>query len=56
MSNSILGLVPTIQSIALAEHNLNYLKSKKKKKKLVRQGVENIVGISLVKETADFLS
>jgi hypothetical protein len=54
MTNEILRLIPTIQSINLVEHNLNYLK-KKKKKKIVNLGIDNIVGSFFIKETADFI-
>lgn len=49
----ILRLIPTMQSINLVEHNINLLK--KKKKKIVKQGVDNIVGSFFIKETADFI-
>ena len=52
----ILALVPTLQSITLASKNYQLVKKKKKKAKdFLYQGVENIVGTSLIKETAQFL-
>lgn len=49
MANDLIKLVPTIMSISLLESNL-----KKKKKGLLHQGIDNIVGASLIKETSDF--
>jgi hypothetical protein len=46
----LLKLIPTMQSISLLSDNYDF--SKKKKKNLIKQGVKNIVGISLIKETA----
>ena len=54
MTNEILKIIPTMQSVNLLEYNLNNLK--KKKKKLVKQGIDNIVGLEFIKETEDFLS
>jgi hypothetical protein len=48
--SDLLKLIPTFQSIALLEDNYSF--SKKKKKNFVKQGVKNIVGLSLIKETA----
>jgi hypothetical protein len=45
--SDLLKLIPTFQSIALLEDNLP-----KKKKDFVKQGVKNIVGLELIKETA----
>ena len=41
-------------SAGLVKHNLEYLKSKKKKKSLLGLGVENIVGTSMIQSTAQF--
>lgn len=49
----ILKIIPTLQSIRLASDNYDFVK--KKKKRFVKQGVENIVGISLIKETANYI-
>lgn len=51
-SKEILKLVPTFQALNLASKNY----PKKKKVNIVKQGVENIVGTSLIKETAQFIS
>lgn len=51
---NILKVVPTLQATALAEHNLAFLKKKKKKvKDFVGVGVTNMVGTSLIQSTAD---
>lgn len=55
MTNEILGLVPTMQSVALLSHNLPRKKKKGKKKGIIGQGVENIVGISLIGVTAKMI-
>lgn len=47
----ILRIVPTVQAINLASRNL----PKKKKKNLVKQGVENVVGTVLIKDTVKFI-
>lgn len=51
MTNNVLNLIPTMQSISLVNHNLHSLK----KKKPVKLAVDNIVGINLIKETTSFL-
>lgn len=51
---ALLGLVPTLQAVALLKGNIKALK--KKKKNLVKLGVENIVGTSLIKTQADFIN
>lgn len=49
---SIVGLVPTIMSAGLVKHNIDYIKSKKKKKGLLGLGVDNLVGVGLIQATA----
>jgi len=49
MTSDLLKLIPTMQSISLLERNL----PSKKKKDILSQGFENIVGLSLIKVTAD---
>lgn len=52
----ILKVIPTVQSAALVEHNLKFLKKKKKKSSdFVGSGVTNIVGSSMIAENAKFL-
>ena len=46
---TIAGLIPTAQSLAILS---NVMPSKKKKKKIVKTAVESIVGLSLLKVTA----
>jgi len=56
MANKILGLVPLAQSVALAGENIKLAKKKDKNTMdFVGQGVENIVGITLMEETAKFI-
>ena len=46
--SDILKVIPIVMSAKLAKRNL-------KKKKILNQGVENIVGATLIKETANFI-
>jgi hypothetical protein len=46
----LIKLVPTMQAVSLLSDNLP--KKKKKKKSLLNQGVSNIVGLSMIKATA----
>lgn len=56
MADPILKTIPTMMSLGVLAHNVKYLKKKKKKSTdLIEQGVGNIIGVSLVKETADFI-
>ena len=48
---TITGLVPTAMAVGLVQHNVNYLKSKKKKS-LIGLGVDNIVGSTMISATA----
>jgi hypothetical protein len=50
MVNDLLKLTPTMMSLALAEDNYSF--SKRKKKDFVKQGIKNIVGVNLIKESA----
>ena len=55
--DSILKVIPTIQSVALVDRNLKLLKKKKKKSKdFVSAGVDTLVGASLIKAESDFLN
>lgn len=55
-SDDILGLVPTMQSLALAGHTYGFAKKKKKTTQgFVKTGVDAIVGTSLIDVTADFI-
>ena len=49
-TKAITNLVPTIMAAGLVRHNLSSLR--KKKKSLINLGVSNIVGLSLIKSTA----
>ena len=50
---NIAKLVPTLMSARLVSDNI--IASKKKKKKLISLGVNNIVGTSLIQANAQFL-
>ena len=53
MSDAISKTIPTLMSAGLALHNIKALKKKKRKVgDFVWMGVENIVGLSLIRETA----
>ena len=49
-TQSIAGLIPTGQSLALLSHNLP--SKKKKKKGMTKMAVDNIVGLSLIRTTS----
>ena len=54
--NAILGLVPTMQSIAIASENVRLLKKKNKNVgDFIGTGVKSIVGIGLMKDTANII-
>ncbi len=48
MTSNITGLIPTMMAVGLVNENVKNLK----KPKLVKMGVQNIVGLSLIKATA----
>lgn len=50
-SKELLKLVPTLQSLDLVSRNFK----KKKKKNLIEQGTENIVGTEFIKTEADLV-
>ena len=49
-TQNIAGLIPTTQAMALLSHNLP--RKGKKKRSMTKLAVQNIVGLSLLKETA----
>jgi hypothetical protein len=51
---NITKLIPTLMAVRLVQENLP--KKKEKKEKIVKQGVKNIVGLSLIGMTASMLS
>lgn len=53
-AGTIIRTVPTFQALAIAGDNIGFATSKKKKtaKSFVKQGVKNVVGISLIPPTA----
>lgn len=51
----IAKIIPTMQSVALVNENLKDMKKKKGTGKMTEMGVKNIVGINLMKETADLI-
>ena len=53
---NIANLIPTMQSIALVSENLKYTKKKKSDTMdITKMGVKNIVGVNLIKATADII-
>jgi hypothetical protein len=54
-AGNIAGLIPTMQAAALAGDNAGFA-TKKGKKSFVKQGVKNIVGLSLIPTTAQLAS
>jgi len=57
MTKKLLQLIPLMQSAALLDDNLEFSKKKKKKSKdFVKQGVKDIVGVSLIAETSNFIN
>ncbi len=57
MTSDILRAALAIESAGLAMHNVQILKKKRiRSKDLVRLGATNIVGASLLREQAQFLS
>lgn len=53
-TKAIAGIIPTVMAAGLVKHNLDYIKSKKKKKSLVGLGVDNMVGSTMIASTAQF--
>ena len=53
-TGSVAGLIPTMMGVALVSDNLKTVSSKKpmKTKDIVKMGVKNIVGVSLIGATA----
>ena len=53
MTNAIIQLVPTLQGVALAAHNIEKIKKKDiNTKDILELGVTNIVGVGLLQKTA----
>jgi hypothetical protein len=56
MTDALLKIIPTMQSVTLLDYNLKKMKKKKRKAgDLIEQGVGNIIGVAMIKETADFI-
>ncbi len=56
MANGIIGLVPVAQSLALAGHSASFAKKKDKDAlDFLGHGVESIVGVKLLAETANVI-
>jgi hypothetical protein len=55
MVKDILKLIPVIQSASVLKDNIEFTEKKRASKTsdFVKQGVKNLVGISLIKSTAD---
>jgi len=53
----IMGLIPTVQSMALVGENIRVAKKKKvDAMDLVKLGTKNIVGVGLIKAESDLIS
>jgi hypothetical protein len=56
MTDALLKIIPTMQSVTLLDYNLKKMKKKKRKVgDLIEQGVGNIIGVSMINETANFI-
>lgn len=51
-SKALIGVVPTIMAAGLVKHNLDWMASKKKKRSILNQGMNTLVGVSLIQATA----
>lgn len=54
-TKAVMNVIPLAMAAGLAEHNLSYLRKKKKKRGLLGLGFDNIVGAAMIQETSDFL-
>lgn len=54
-SESILKIVPMGMSLGLAADNFNFVQKAKDTKEVIGQGIKNIVGVNLIKSTAQFI-
>ena len=54
MTNDLLKIVPTLQAVALLKENVK--ESQKKKPKLMKMAVGNIVGVNLIKVQSDIIA
>jgi hypothetical protein len=53
----IMNIVPIVQSASLLNENVKYLNKKKKKRgDLLKLGVTNILGASIIKAESDFIN
>jgi hypothetical protein len=50
----LLKIIPVVQSTALVENSFDLVR-RKKKKKIVRNAIETIVGVNIIKEESKFL-
>ena len=57
MANEIIGIVPTIQAVGLAGHNVKFVKKPKKSiGDFTGIAVENIVGTELIKTQSNIIA
>jgi len=64
IATSVLGIVPGLQATALLAHNVKFAKDSMKMKpnkklapkKIVKMGVTNLIGISMIKPTAQMIN
>ena len=60
-AKTVLGIVPGLQATALVMHNVKFVKESMKSKKMhpkkmVKLGVTNLLGIGLIKPTAQMIN
>ena len=56
MVKDILKLIPVMQSVAVLEDNIEFTeKPNKKTKDFLKQGMKNVIGVSLIDSTSNFI-
>ena len=57
MTTNILKLIPVIQTASMLEDNIEFLDKKRKKSKdFMKQGVKNVLNVSLISATSNLIS
>ena len=51
-TKAVTNIITTSMALGLVSDNFDYLNKKKKKKSLVKLGVDNVVGTSLIQATS----
>jgi hypothetical protein len=56
MVKDILKLIPIVQSVAVLKDNIEFTdKPSRNTKDFLRQGIKNVIGVSLIKTTSNFI-